>query len=218
MITAINAWLKSNGPYSDGLQLLKEFGDLDGATLFYLDLGETSVSRADLTTALQELHDAVVRRTIARPERNPQPAMPMPSGRSIARTLTSDGYQGVVLPDQLQQVREDIKTWKKEQDYLRANLESRRTDAERAVDAKRILQLEKWIDAGYHRLDTWSNTGTDPGDVVVTHDPIKALKRIRNLTSYISRAKERGSSADEVKAWKQEKDKLQKELDAHSTK
>jgi hypothetical protein len=67
--TAIHAWLNSHGAFHVGVALLREQWPVYPALDFLLSLGETSVSRARLSAALQNIHTASVRRTLATPDR-----------------------------------------------------------------------------------------------------------------------------------------------------
>src|SRR5690606_33554385 len=136
------------------------------ALLFLLSLGETSVSRSALTEALQEIHDAALRRTLAQPDRSVEPETRTDRRvqAQLVRDYTRDGYDGVQLPEALATLREEMKEWMKEKDYLRARIETLPAREDRARDAKRILQLDGWIVSAYGRMDAWKVTGRDTGE------------------------------------------------------
>lgn len=219
----IHAWLQGRQVYADGLALLKRFGTPDDATLFLLELGETSVSRAQLTSALRDLHEEAVARNIALQERN---ATPPPVLRSdiiaeraqLARDPRNDGYEGQQLPTALQALRDQVKTDLREMSYLKSRLELLPSDDDRLRDALRIVALDEDITSAYARLDAWKATGRDPGEKEPPPpmNGIELVTRLRNIKSYLSRARsgKRKVSPAQLKGYEDEEKELTKLIDA----
>jgi hypothetical protein len=218
---AIHQWLRSNGDFEQGVALLHEHGHPDGALTFLLELGETSYSRQELTAALNTLHQAALRRTVAKPDRaarNLVTKADIEAARhELVRDPKGDGYEAAQLPDGLRAVRDELKQQMKEMDFLRHRLDTLPSDDDRLRDAMRIAVLDEQVVAAYARLDAWKVTGRDPGDDMP--EPVSgeaALREMINIRSYLARHKsgQRLAPEQRVKYWKERLADLQKQRDA----
>lgn len=232
LATAINAWLKGPGTYLAGLQLLEQVAAqhpeaIDDTDLWFLRLGETSLSREQLHAALLKQHAAIVRAAQVIPERPmPQPVLKAQVSahqQQQGRDVTSDGYGAMAseLPPALRALRDQVREWALEMNFLRRpeRMESLPTDAERLRDAMRIVELDQMIVSAYARLDAWRDTGRDPGETgpataKTELNGVQLVKELKNIESYLSRAQKRGSSPAKVKQWQERRDKLKALIDA----
>lgn len=228
LATAINAWLKGRGNYADGLTLLKQTGAADETDLWFLELGETSLSRDQLRTMLQGLHARLVREVLVAPTN----AMPHPvlkadvaeAHHKQGRDVTSDGYAQLVttMPTELRALHDQVREWAREMNYLRypERMEALPSDEDRLRDFLRVLDLDKKIVSAYVRLDAWRDTGRDPGPAVAPSpaqkNPVQLVKELKNIESYLSRVKsgKRTASPAKVKQWEEQKAKLSALIDA----
>lgn len=226
MATAVHTWLRGNGAFDAGVALLKQHcEDEDDALLFLLSLGETTVSRRALRTALEEVRDAAVERTheVQATSRTPSVVTKADIRRErkeLARDPRSDGYDGVDLPPELASVRDQVRAKLKEMNYLQYNLENLPSDSDRHRDAKRIVALDKEIVSAYGRLDRWKESGTDPGESPeeLPKNGAQLATELRNLVSYISRhnSGQRTANPERLEKWKARKKTIEAELDAMS--
>lgn len=203
-ISDIQAWLKVQEPYQVGLALLQEHGSPDEATLFILELGETSVSRARLVQQLREVLGGAVQQEQQRPvvvREHVTKAQVAAERATMARGPGSDGYEDADLPEPLQALRAQVKDWYKEMAYLHSRLDLLPSDQDRLRSALRIDELDGWIVSAYARLDTWKETGRDPGEAPKPSVKSGAdlRKELGNLRSWLSKVKHGRLNASEEK-------------------
>lgn len=224
---AINAWLKSQRNYQQGLDLVRAIDGVDETDLWLLELGETSVSRASMAGILEAAHARLVRERLVQPEA----ASPLPvlkaeaasASKAPQRDVSNDGYTQLVatMPPDLVQLRDDVREWAREMNYLRypERMEKLASDEERLRDALRVVELDGLITAAYARLDAWRDTGRDPGAAAPAATP-KNIKRLlqdlKNIESYLSRhrSNKRPASAEKVAEWEKQKEQLKGMVDA----
>lgn len=223
MSTAIAAWLKRHGPYSEGLALLQAEGTADEDTLEFLALGETSVTRSSLTKLLNELLEEAIERTKAAAsnegDRTFEPRLiTAEDDRKALRTPRTDGYAGKQLSAEQRVVHDAIKSMWKEMDYLRHRLELLPSDDDRRRDALRIVELDDEIVSAYARLDAWLANGRDPAEEVRIPQAtsLDLMRELRNIKTYLSRHKSGARKLSEEKAahYAARADELQKAIDA----
>lgn len=189
----LHAWLQGPRPYHEGLALLKAHSTPDSATLFLLDLGETSISRLHLVQAMQALVDDAVQRTMATPTVQQElvtKADIIAERKQLARDPRSDGFAAKQLPPALEALRNQVKVDLKEMSYLRARLETLPSDADRYRDALRIVELDAKVASAYTRMDAWEATGRDPGDAAEAARPKNGAElrlELSNIVSYLAR-------------------------------
>jgi hypothetical protein len=191
---AIHAWLRTNGPFAAGVQLLREAGCTDEALLFVLDLGETSVSRKSLTEALQSIHDRVVHATAA-------VAVPTvvqePTKAEVAKEDADlvhahvDRYALRKLTPEQEALRKEATDALRTMSYYRARLETLPSDEDRLRDAGHIVRLDLVAVRAFARLDAWLATGRDPGTDPPKPEPTEEelRKELRSITSALSHVK-----------------------------
>lgn len=207
MSTAIAAWLKHQGPYSAGLALLQAEGTADEDTLEFLALGETSVTRSQLTKLLKgALEEGIQRTKQATANEGDRTFTPrlitVEDDRKALRTPRTDGYAGKELSAVQRVVHDAIKSAWKEMDYLRHRLELLPSDDDRRRDALRIVELDDEIVSSYARLDAWLANGRDPAEEVRIPQAtsLDLLREIRNIKTYLSRHKSGARKLTEEKA------------------
>jgi hypothetical protein len=217
----IHAWLHSSRPYAAGVLLAQEADLVDDSDLEFFRLGESSTTRQELHALLEEAHHRHVQRATVQAARN---VSPEPVTKAVIEkerrhlTRTSDGYDGVQLPPELQELRNhQVKSWYKERSYLCGRLEVLPSDEDRLRDALRILELDSLISSAYGRLDAYMATGRDPGaPSEVTKSSVDLVKRLRTVESYLSRIRngKRTVSPAKQKKWEEERQELQNMIDA----
>lgn len=222
----IHAWLQGPRPYAEGLKLLREHGELDDATLFFLGLGETSVSRSELEELMRALHAAQLEQAKELQARNMAPppvtkATIAAERQQQARDPRTDGYKDAQLPPALALLYEEVKTWLREMDFYRHRLETLPSDDDRLRDALLIVELDERIVSAYARLDAWKATGNDPGAAPSAPTPlqrnaVELVQRLKTIDSYLSRARSGSRKVSPAKQalWKKEKDELKALIDA----
>lgn len=216
----IHAWLTSSRPYAAGVEILKNADLLTSTQLFFLELGESSTTRQELLEIMEGLHKEHVAQAATLAQRNVSPPLVTKATIEAERRLltrTSDGYEGVPLPPQLNAVRENIKGWYKERSFLCGRLEILASDDDRLRDALRIKELDGFIKSGYARLDAFSATGRDPGEQqAVTRNSVELVQRLKNVQSYLSRVRngKRSASPAKLAKWQEEEAEILKLIDA----
>lgn len=222
---AIHAWLQGPRNYAEGLALVKQLGQLDETDIWFLELGETSVSRAQVVQALEEAHARTVRATVATPEVPGKPLVTkadvVAAGKGMARDVSSDGYAALVtrMPPEIKAKHDQVREWAREMNYLRypERMEKLSTDDERLRDALRVIELDQLIVSAYARIDAWRNTGRDPGEAAEqTRSQTQLWRELTNIRTYLSRhrsGKRPASPAKLAQLEKQEKE-LQALIDA----
>jgi len=220
---AIHAWLRTNGPFAAGVELLKATGCDDDVLLFTLSLGETKLSREDLRQALQAAHDERVRATVAitLPAETRQlitKADIEHERQDLKRSVQLDAYDGMELSNAQDELRKKAKDALREMGYYRARLETLPSDEDRHKEALLVVKLDMVAVRAFARLDAWLATGRDPGDEPVRAELTEAemKQELRNIESYISRVDKgrRTVSPAKLQSWKDRKDELTKKLDA----
>ena len=214
----IHLWLVGPRDYHAGVQLLLQHTELDEATAFLLELGETAVSRETLVEELQALYRAAITRTEQRPTITTElvtKADIVAERSAMARDPRNDGYDMVQLPAELHELRNQAKDDLRELGYLRARLETLPSDADRYRDARRIVELDLAIASAYGRLDAHRDTGRDPGSA--NHQPtviksgVELAREHSNLVSYLARhnSGKRKASEEKAKQWTERKQELE---------
>jgi hypothetical protein len=216
---AIHAWLKGPRNYAEGIALLKSTGEADETDLWFLELGETSLSREQLVNALSELHAREVRTAQLTPESagkvHVTKAERVDAASPRERDVTTDGYAGLItrMPDHVKALHEQVKEWAREMHFLRhpPRMEALNSDEERLRDGLRVIELDACIVQAYARLDAWRDTGRDPGEAApaTSKNGAQLMQELKNIQSYLSRHRKgkRLASPAKVAQWeKQEKD------------
>jgi hypothetical protein len=223
----IHAWLQGPRTYAQGLELLKAHGTLDAADLYFLELGETSVSREELVDHLKELHRLHVEQAQVMQVRNVAPHTPTKADiaaerKQQARDPRNDGFKEEQLPQALQAVHDQAKRDLREMDYYRHRLESLPSDDDRLRDALIVVELDDRIVSAYARLDAWKATGKDPGEAAraiqpaATRNSVELVKRLKTIESYLSRARSGSRKVSPAKSqlWEKEREELKALIDA----
>lgn len=207
-IAAIHLWLQSRGDFAAGVELLKLHGRPSAADLFIYGLGETSVSRQRLTTALRSIYEEGLDTTQARTASMATAHAVAPSERAERRTLQEDRAQGIQeeqLPAELRPLRRQISADFRLLSMLRGEAFRTPDGFELRQLALRIAELHDRIRGGWMVIETWRDTGT-----IVAFEPTKEvdqvalLKERASLRSQLSPARiaARSTPAEKVEAWR----------------
>lgn len=225
---AIHAWLQGPGHYAEGLALLRACDGVDETDLWFLELGDTSVSRQQMREMLGAIHALHVRTAQVVQERAGQvlvtKAQQVATTERQERTVSSDGYGQVTnMPPAIKALHDQVREWAREMNYLRFpdRMEKLATDAERLRDALRVIELDQLITSGYSRIDTWRDTGRDPGEQSAgqKRNGAQLEKELQNIKTYLSRHRsgKRPSSQLKVAQWERQEKELQELIDALPT-
>lgn len=222
---AIHAWLQGAGNYAEGLALLRTLPDVDQTDLWFLELGETSLSRQQLRDALSAAHASAVRSSqVVRESAGKSlvtKADVQQENSATQRDVTSDGYAHVrQMPPALRALHDKVREWSRERDYLRfpERMEKLPSDADRLRDALRVIELDELVVRAYARLDTWRDTGRDPGEAAApqTKNGAQLEQELQNIKTYLSRHRsgKRPSSPAKVAQWEKQAKDIQALIDA----
>lgn len=222
-VAEIHAWLQGPRPFEQGVALLLSTGEQDDTLLFLLGLGETKVSRKLLEEALLAIRSHAVDRTLAVQASTPgQPLITKADIRAerdrMARDPRTDGYAGAELPKALATLRDALPALFQEMHYLRARLEQTADDGDRYRDCVRIVAIDADIVKTYARLDTWKETGRDPGAAPPPppSNGLRLQRELQNIVTYLARHRSGARPANQAKvdAWEKRKEELQTLIDA----
>lgn len=210
---SVLAWLSGNGPFEQGVELLKAYGKADRALLFLLSCGETTYSRRRLVSELQDLANHVVADQQQEDARVPAEEDDTAPAVLVTRSGREDGVDVEKLSDELRQVHQDIKRSYKEMAHRHARLELIPTDKERFQEMVRIDELDAFIVKSYARIDAFLESGVDPY-AKVEPTPMQLQSELLNNRSYISKNKGNAARAAEVARRKARNLEIQQLLDA----
>lgn len=221
VLHAINQWLAIDGSFSDGVRLLKEYGCTDEVLLLVLSFGETSVSRRDLRQALKAIRDEAAKEAaVAAMSNAERPAVTKADiakeREELHRSVSLDAYNNSKLNEQQRALLQEAKDALREMNYYRSRLEVLPDSTDRYNACANIIALDLVAVRKFHRLDTWVATGRDPGEARIQPKltQVEMYRELRNLESYISRAKsgKRPTTPERLKRWERRRDELQKAL------
>lgn len=217
-IVDVQGWLAGGREYAAGVALLKENGRPSTALLSLLDRGETGYARERLAEALQEC----LRTAMEAQDKVPRPKPNLHAGAHalVMKRLGNeefDDWPTNRYPPELQEVKNNARTWLSEEAHLRGEVRRIPSKEERYRTFLRLVDLDRLRHAAYKRLDAFRATGTDIGQVQEAPKGIADLLIERNnLRSYLSRWKSgtRPASAEQVATWKQRLSIIQTSIDA----
>lgn len=222
---SVHAWLQGQRPFEEGVALLRAAGEEDEALLFFLSLGETTVSRRHLEDALTAIRRAAVQRTLSVQDSTPGHTLVTKADIRAERVLMArdprtDGLGKMDLPPELAALHDALPEMFREMNYLRARLETLPDEKDRYRDCARIAAIDKHAVSVYARIDTWQQTGRDPGasPPPPATNGARLQRELLNITSYLARHNTgaRPASPKKVLDWEARKTEIQQQLDALS--
>jgi hypothetical protein len=189
----IEQWLRSNGDFARGVELLKLHGNPSSTDLFVFGLPESPMSRERLTKALRALDKKVTDRVRNAPlpqikerQRDAEDLAERVLHRSLRKP--PENLPEEVLTAELRPLRRELDRKWREKIMLKGSLPTLPNGIELRHTASRIVQLGKEIRSGWEVIERWRMHSvvlrTDKPDPVPVH---KLVGRRDSLRVQISR-------------------------------
>lgn len=198
MIEKINSWLTSGMDFFEGVSIYEQFGTSKNEMRLFHKGGNSRRNRELLEYELRKL----LKSNIAPRQSTPVPVIrrPIPVPGPDAK-IPKPVFEPKVehtgrrpLEDEAKILFEEIRMKLKTRDYLRAPLEYFPTDAERLVNALKILDISDEIAEGYDQLRHYDQHGIlppppkkDEKKKVSEMNVAEMMTRRQTLRTYISR-------------------------------
>ena len=196
----IEKWLRGNRDYQEGIRLLERYNPKHRSLRICKERGESTFSRPKLTAALRE---SIQRAEWGAPPPVEIPDTPdpiphlinVPTGQHAHLPKGDDLY-----PPEISKAMQTRRRLANDRDRIANTMGSKTSDEERAATYHQIEELHKEIQGFNHVIGTYQRTGKLPnrGAALIVRTPHltadekgQIQNQIRNLRSYISRAKKK---------------------------
>lgn len=196
-IPEIEHWLQGSRDYGIGVKLFEHFGQSNFLKQMFAK-GETDFNQERLQDELRQLSEAV-------PDAQ--------QAQVMFKIASSSEYDA--LPEQIKKLEQEKTEKFKRMAYLHSQLLNQKTDKQRYELAKEILELDRFLQDAWAKLDHYAEHGTMPAEEKIEikeASPTQQLIRRNNLRTYISKFEDDSAKQKKVIKWKAELKALDEKL------
>lgn len=215
-IAAVSDWLRTDGDFNLGVELLKRYGIASAPTMYLLSCGDSTLGRRKLRECLERINAASNERRAA----VEQQVKPQAPGSRVVRegavstdaTAVAEVVLGRVLsdamprlddtqmPPQLRKLKDELAALHRHESYLRGQLAITPDGPGLTEIRDNLIAVFDRKKAGWRRIEAWRVTGKDIAETAQKPVSVHALILERNsLRAQLSKVKHGKAKPDEAR-------------------